>query len=654
MHRKYPHIFSPIKIGNVTFKNRIWSAPAGAHLLYGREEYPNDHAIAYYANKAKGGSANITVSAQNMDIHKPYDAVHANENVFNPESHRFWNQLTDAVHFYGAKISLELLAFTYHGRDHAGDLLFYTVNEPEMEFVGEAKARMLDTRAMQDIARTYADAAENAVKCGFDMILIHAGHGVILSQMLSPVFNSRTDEYGGSLANRAKFPIMIIDAIRERVGKKILIEYRISGSELAGDDGFTVDDCIEYLKMIQDRIDIAHISCGSFRSDTEDIVHPTNFYEAGCNSYLAAAVKGSGEINIPVLTLGGFQDPALIEQALEEGRADIVSMARGTIADAELVTKAREGREDEIIPCLRCLHCLDYTRAATFTCAVNPTVGRELRLKMLVSPPIGKKRVVVIGGGPSGMQAALTASERGHEVILLERAGELGGKLVFSRQVPFKFDLQRFMDYLIHMLDKRGVEVRLGVEATPEYVESLKPDAVIAAVGANSAKPPIPGIDGENVIIAEECYRRAKAGAELGNKIVVLGGGDVGCETALYLTMELGKDVELVEMLPELSPEQFHVPRGSIVKRMDEHVKYHLNSRCTGIDAKGVTYADEDGVEHRCDADMVVLALGMRPRNDEAEAFRLTADTFFATGDCVIPKNVRTSVRSAFDAASTL
>lgn len=654
MNNNYKHMLSPIKIGHVTFRNRIWSAPAGAHLLAGREEYPNDHVIAYYANKARGGSANITYSAQNMDIHKPYDAVHANENIFKPENHRFWCQLTDAVHFYGAKISLELLGFSYHGYDHAGNLVAYTVNEPAAEFLGQARLQMLDTRAMREIAKTYADAAEAALKCGFDMILIHGGHGLILSQILSPKFNTRTDEYGGSLENRAKFPIMILDAIRRRVGRKLLIEYRISGSELAGDDGFTTGDCIEYLKMIQDRIDIAHISCGSFFSGTDDIMHPSNFLEAGCNSYLAATIKASPDIKLPILTLGAFQDPAIIEQALADGKADIVAMARGTIADAALVTKARDGLEDEIIPCIRCLHCLDYSRARTFACAVNPTIGRELRLESLTIPAGEKKRVVVIGGGPSGMQAAVVARQRGHEVILLERAGELGGKLVFSRQVPFKFDLRRFMDYLIGMVKKRGVDVRLGVEATPEYVQALNPDAVIAAVGADAAKPPIPGIGGKNVMIAEECYRRAKAGKHIGEKIVVLGGGDVGCETALYLKMELGKDVSLVEMMSELAPEQFHIPRDALIKRMDEHVAYHLNARCTGISETGVTYTDKDGAEHNIEADAVVLALGMKPRNDEAEAFRLTAETFYATGDCVEAKNVRTATRSAFDAASTI
>ena len=656
MKSKYPHMFAPIKIGSVTFKNRVWTAPTGVPLLYGTEGYPTDHAIAHYAAKARGGAATITISAQNMDIHKPYDNQHAHENIFDPETHRFWNQLTDSIHFYGAKASLELLGFNYHGYDHNGKLVDYSVNGGVGGGHGDpnAKTEMLTRPVMEQIAQRYADAAENAVKCGFDMILIHGGHGLILSQILSPKFNTRTDEFGGCLANRAKFPIMILDAIRERVGRKLLIEYRISGSELAGDDGFTTDTCVEYLEMIQDKIDIAHISAGSFFSGTPHIMHPSNFLHAGHNAYLAEAIKKSGRIRIPVLTLGAFQRPEDIEAALADGKADLVAMARGTIADAELVTKARTDREDEIIPCVKCFHCLDYRRAPTFACSVNPTVGREARLPFLI-PPVGvKKRVVIVGGGPAGMQAAVTARKRGHEVILLERDSKLGGKLNFSRQVPFKHDLCKFMDYLIHMVDKTGVDVRLNTEATVELVESLKPDAVIAATGAQAAVPPIPGVKGSNVIIAEECYEKALAGEDMGERIAVLGGGDVGCETAVYLAMELGKKVTLVEMLGEIAREAPGVPKKAITEHMDKFVEYHVNARCTGITESGITYVDAEGVEHAVEADTVVLAAGMKPRNDEAEAFRMIGEEFFAVGDCVNPKNVRTATRTGFDAAVQL
>ena len=601
MKTQYPHMFSPITIGGVTFKNRIWSAPAGAHLLYGKEGYPNDHVVAYYANKARGGSANITVSAQNMDIYQEYDNVHAHENIFDSENHRFWNHLTDAIHFYGAKASLELLGFSYHGRNYKGELVNYSVN-------GEEGTQILDKAAMESIASIYADAAENALKCGFDMILIHGGHGLILSQMLSPKFNTRTDEFGGSLENRAKFPLMVIAAVRKAVGPKVPIEYRIGPELIEG--GLSVEEVVQFCQLIEDKVELIHVSAG-LDTDPNFAVktHPTMFLPHMPNVKYAAEVK-KAVTKCPVVTVGSVVTPAEAEQVLEDGKADAVAMVRSLIADPFLPQKAREGHDEDIRPCLRCLDCLTGMQTKTkFACAVNPRTGHEFRLNAEeAAAPKTKKTVLIAGGGPGGLEAAATAAARGHQVILAEKSDSLGGLLKFTDYDSLKADLKRLKDHLIYRVEHSDVEIRLNTEVTPELVAEIKPDALFLALGSTPVVFPLPGI--ETAQHATTAYTNLDA---LGKTVAVMGGGLVGCETALFLA-ETGRDVTIIEMQNDVAPDANWMHRVGMLQSFAQQKNLHVRTglRCMAVTGEGVETQDKDGNTVVIPAESKVYAFGQR------------------------------------------
>ena len=656
MNQLYPHIFTPLKVGNVTFKNRIFTAPSMGHMMQNNAPtYPEPAMIKNYLEKAKGGAAQVECGGQQVNF-PGRNPIHSNFNIEDPTGWRNFIHFTDAIHAYDCKASYELIHFGGEG-EYTPEAIAAGPIYGCSEFIRESDGlhfHEMPEEEMDKLADRYADLAEAVRFCGFDTLLIHGGHGTLLQEFLSPRSNHRTDQYGGSIENRARFPMMVLDRIRQRVGRDLLIEYRISGSECVP-GGFEIDDCIEFFKLVQDKIDIAHISAGVVREPRlRAITHPTGFLPPACNVYLAEAVKKCPDIHIPVLGLGAFQDPRIIEETLAAGKCDIVAMARGMIADPYTVRKAKQGRAEDIVPCIKCFRCLDeFKLTHQYVCAVNPTAGREDFTDMMIPKTWDKQRVGIIGGGPAGMVTAMYASQRGHKVTLYEKEATLGGQLRDAAYMSFKYDLLAYERYLIsHVQKDPNITICTNVEATPELIAAQGFDTVIAATGAVPLVPrSIPGIDGPTVMTAGDSFF---SGRPIGQKVVVIGGGQVGCEVGVHYATQ-GKEVTILEMQKALCPDATRTYREELQGQVSDHCKAAITGgTCTSITETGVYYKDQAGEEHFIEADTVILAMGMRSTNDHAESFRDCAETFRAIGDCVKVSNVQKAVRQGFDAAMCL
>lgn len=649
MHNRYSHLFSPLKVNGVILPNRIIQTASCPHFIQGTEKYPSEGLITYHAANARGGAGVVVCKANQPKVVKdPHDCC---LDINDEANLHYFCQMTDAIHYYGSKASLLLqpdIDLTMGLDASDGVLSEFVEGDGSSAHTGKAATK----EQLIAIADAYADCAEQGKRAGFDMCFIHMSYRLMFpGRFLSPWSNRRTDEFGGSVHGRAQFPLLIAKKVKERCGQDFLIEISCSGEEPELNPGVTIDDTIQLAKEIDGYIDMLQIRGTFIDASQPTYLNPKRIPHLETTAAITEGVRSLG-VGTKITLMGGCQDPEILDRVIAEGKADMIGAARGFIADPNWPNKAKAGKADEIIPCLRCNKCHQARHDDwNSVCSVNPEFGIQHRLIHMVPPITTPKKVAVIGGGPAGLKVALDSAERGHQVTLFEKADRLGGLLNDAGVPAIKWTLKEFRDRMVHLVEKNpNIEVHLNTTATPEMIDARDFESVVIAIGAEPIIPPIPGVDGKQVVTAIDALHEH---SKLKKKVVIIGGGEIGVETGIHLA-ENGHEVQLLEMQDTLAPDCVPIHFRILFRQRweaTEGFNFTLNARVTEITPEGVTYVDAEGESHTIPADSVVIAAGMKARSDEALSFCNSAGRSFIIGDCNKVGSVQQCMRSAYATA---
>jgi 2,4-dienoyl-CoA reductase-like NADH-dependent reductase (Old Yellow Enzyme family)/thioredoxin reductase len=610
--------------------------PPLASFLIENDGSITDKTVEHYRRRAAGGPAMVIVEA-----HAVSEEGIVSLHQARISDDRFIEGLSRISRVIQSEGALPAIQFHHSGRQTSIRVIkrkpLAPSNLPCPTINGEVEP--LSMEGIQEIIRKFGDAAVRAVQAGFELVEIHGAHGYLINQFISKFSNIREDAYGGDTTRRARFAVDTVREVRRRVGENFPISFKISAQEFVP-GGLDVDESIEILKLLVEAgIDIVQVSAGN--DATPEWICQPMFMKKACLADSAARIRKA--LRIPVMSVGRINDPLVADDIIREGKADLVCMGRGLLADPEMPKKAEQGKLEDIRICIACNTCMESIfRKGRVECLVNPTLGREKEMEL--RPAEKRKKVMIVGGGPGGLHAGWVAAIRGHEVHLYEKQPRLGGQLNLGSVTAYKKEILSLIEFHVKQVQKAGIRIHLSAEVTPETIQREKPDVVILSTGAKPLLPDVPGI--HKSIVADLSVVLNGEPPE-GRKAVVIGGGATGCEVAHHLA-EHGTSVTIVEQLPKVAMNLESITRKVLLKELRERgVRFLTAHRLSRVEETGVVVTAESGTETFIEADAVVVAIGNKPDNSLYEQIRSLGIPLYQIGDCLEPRSAKAAISEA-------